>query len=127
MHIIASSILGVVFLAAGAAKLANHQRWSIEARELGVPGQLASLTPALPYVEIALGAALVAQIAPVVSASIALLLLAAFTMLIARVLAHGRRPSCACFGTWSARPLGRGHVVRNVVLMALALVALVTA
>lgn len=126
MHIITSSILGVVFLAAGATKLANHARWSTEARALGVPQQLDWSMPFLPYVEIALGAALVAQIAPVVFAGIALLLLAAFTLLIARVLAGGRRPSCACFGTWSARPLGRGHIVRNVALMALAIVALVT-
>ena len=38
-------------------------------------------------------------------------------------LAEGRRPPCACFGALSRRPVGPGSVVRNVVLIALALLA----
>jgi hypothetical protein len=41
-----------------------------------------------------------------------------------RHLVAGRRPECACFGAWSAKPIGVGHVVRNGVLLALAVLAL---
>ena len=47
-----------------------------------------------------------------------------FTGLIARRLAQGRHPPCACFGAWSAKPLGPGHLVRNGVLIVLAVVTI---
>jgi hypothetical protein len=47
-----------------------------------------------------------------------------FTVQILRQLRRGRHPMCACFGAWSAKPLGATHVARNVALMALALVAI---
>ena len=50
-------------------------------------------------------------------------LLGAFTVLLVVRLAQGRRPPCACFGAWSTRPVGFGSVARNVVLIALALLA----
>jgi hypothetical protein len=55
---------------------------------------------------------------------VALLVLVGFTVLILRRLAEGRRPPCACFGAWSTKPLGRGHVVRNLCFIGLAVVAL---
>jgi hypothetical protein len=45
----------------------------------------------------------------------AVLILAAFTTVIVRSLRRGTRASCHCFGP-SARPLGPGHVTRNVAL-----------
>jgi hypothetical protein len=45
-------------------------------------------------------------------------------VLILRRLAEGQRPPCACFGAWSTKPLGRGHVVRNLGFIGLAVVAL---
>ncbi|MER5826555.1 MauE/DoxX family redox-associated membrane protein [Streptomyces mirabilis] len=48
-----------------------------------------------------------------------LLLLAAFTTGIVRALRSGTKASCACFGV-STAPIGRRHVVRNTVLLALA-------
>ncbi|MFE4623618.1 MauE/DoxX family redox-associated membrane protein [Streptomyces mirabilis] len=47
------------------------------------------------------------------------LLLAAFTTGIVRTLRSGTKASCACFGA-STAPIGRRHVVRNTVLLALA-------
>jgi hypothetical protein len=43
--------------------------------------------------------------------------------LLAVRLKEGRRPPCACFGPWSARPIGPGSIARNVALIALALLA----
>ena len=48
----------------------------------------------------------------------------AFSILIARQLVDGRHPPCACFGAWSHRPLSGAHLVRNAVLVAVAVVAL---
>ena len=55
---------------------------------------------------------------------VALFVLVAFTALIVRRLAQGQHPPCACFGAWSAKPLGWSHVARNVVLMVIAVVAM---
>ncbi|MET7724682.1 MauE/DoxX family redox-associated membrane protein [Streptomyces mirabilis] len=55
-----------------------------------------------------------------------LLLLAAFTTGIVRALRSGTKASCACFGV-STAPIGRRHVVRNTVLLALAAFGLAAA
>jgi hypothetical protein len=98
--------------------------WPEQARGLGAPPVV---VPVLPWVEIVLGAVLVMQLAPVAAAALALVVLFAFTVLIARRLSQGRHPPCACFGAWSAKPLGVGHVLRNVGFMVLAVAALIAA
>ena len=87
-------------------------------------GAPAVVIPVLPWFEIALGAVLVVQAARVAAAVVALIVLVAFTALIVRRLAQGQHPPCACFGAWSAKPLGWSHVVRNVALMVVAVVAI---
>ena len=119
---ISSVIVGAVFCVAGASKIASGQRWPIDAVALGTPDVL---VPIVPWFEILLGAFLVAHIAPAITGIIALLLLAVFTFLIVRQLRLGHRPVCACFGAGSSRPLGPEHVVRNFILMALALLTVV--
>jgi uncharacterized membrane protein YphA (DoxX/SURF4 family) len=119
--LVASILLGVVFLASGASKIAAGPAWPEQARGLGAPS---FVVPLLPWFEIVLGAVLVMQLAPVLAAAIALVVLVGFTALIVRRLAQGQHPPCACFGTWSTKPLGRGHVLRNVGFIVLAVVAL---
>jgi hypothetical protein len=121
---LASVLLGIAFLVAGGSKLAAGVAWPEQARGLGAPSLV---VPALPWLELALGAALVVQLVPVVAGTLAIVLLGAFTALIVRRLAQGRHPPCACFGAWSAKPLGWGHVARNLVLVALAVVTVATA
>jgi uncharacterized membrane protein YphA (DoxX/SURF4 family) len=111
--LVASILLGLVFLVSGASKLAAGPGWPEQARGLGAPS---FVVPVLPWFEIVLG--------PTLAAVTALLVLVGFTVLILRRLAEGRRPPCACFGAWSTKPLGRGHVVRNLGFIALAVVAL---
>ncbi|MGE5211694.1 MAG: MauE/DoxX family redox-associated membrane protein [Acidobacteriota bacterium] len=117
---VASILLGAVFLVSGASKIAAGPAWPAQAQELGAPTMLVRV---LPWFEIVLGAVLVVQVARTVAAVVALVVLGAFTTLIVRRLAQGRHPPCACFGAWSAKPLGPGHVVRNVGFMALAVLA----
>jgi uncharacterized membrane protein YphA (DoxX/SURF4 family) len=117
---VAAIILGLAFLVAGVSKLAAGRRWPAMAAEMGVPARVAI---AVPWLELALGGTLVARLAMPVPAVAAIVVLAAFTVVIVRRLAAGDRPPCACFGAWSARPLGRGHVARNAALIALAVAA----
>lgn len=119
--LVASILLGVVFLVSGGSKLASGSAWPEQARGLGAPS---FVVPVLPWFEIVLGAVLVTQLVPTFAAAAALLVLAAFTVLILRRLAEGQRPPCACFGAWSAKPLGRGHVIRNLCFIGLAVGAL---
>jgi uncharacterized membrane protein YphA (DoxX/SURF4 family) len=119
--LVASIVLGLVFLVSGGSKIAAGPAWPEQAAGLGAP---AIAVPVLPWVEIALGAILVMQVAPVIAAAAALGVLAAFTALIVRRLSQGRHPPCACFGAWSAKPLGAGHVARNAGFMVLGVLAL---
>lgn len=119
--IVASVVVGLAFLFAGASKVAAGRQWPVTAREMGAP---AFVIPVVPWVEIAVGASLVAQLAVPIPALAAAALLVAFTALIVVRLSGGDRPSCACFGAWSAEPIGRIHVIRNGVLFALAVLAM---
>ena len=119
--LVASILLGVVFLVSGGSKIAAGPAWPEQARGLGAPS---FVVPLLPWFEIVLGAVLVMQLAPVLAAAVALVVLVGFTALIVRRLSQGQHPPCACFGTWSTKPLGRGHVLRNVGFIVLAVVAL---
>jgi uncharacterized membrane protein YphA (DoxX/SURF4 family) len=96
--------------------------WPAAASALGAPSWTAA---PLPWVEIGLGAVLVAGVARPFAAALAAALLVAFTVLLCLNLAHGRRPPCACFGSRSRSPISARTVVRNLVLLALATVALV--
>jgi uncharacterized membrane protein YphA (DoxX/SURF4 family) len=118
---VASVLLGLAFLVAGASKIAAGPGWPEQARGLGAP---AVVIPVVPWVEIVLGALLVTQIARRAAALAACVLLVVFTGLLVVRLAQGRRPPCACFGAWSSRPIGPGHLARNAALAALGVIAL---
>lgn len=116
--ILASVALGVTFLVAGAAKVVSGPLWTVNARALGAPRVV---IPAVPWLEIVIGALLCAQIARVPMALAAAALLVAFTALLLMRLVHGEHPVCSCFGTWRATPLGWRHVARNIALIGIAL------
>lgn len=120
---VAAIVLGLAFLLAGGSKLAAGPAWPQQARELGAP---AFVVPVLPWLEVAIGAALVVQLAEPIPAAGALVLLVAFSVLISVRLAQGRRPVCACFGAWSATPIGPAHLIRNGALIALGVLVLAT-
>jgi len=119
--VVASVVVGIAFLVAGASKVAAGRQWPATARAMGAPVFTIAF---VPWVELAVGAALVAQLAVPYPAVAALVLLLAFTALIAVRLSGDERPACACFGAWSAEPVGSVHVIRNAVLMALAVLAM---
>lgn len=116
----AAILVGAAFLVAGGAKIAAGAAWPAQAADLGAP---AFVVPFVPWLEILVGAALCAQLARPVTGAVAAAMMVAFSALLVLRLAQGRRPPCACFGSWSAKPLGWKHLVRNAALLALALVA----
>ena len=117
----ASIVVGLAFLVAGGSKLAAGRSWPAQAAALGAP---ASLIPAVPWAELVIGASLVLQLGRPVAALAAIVLIVAFSGLIGLRLSQGRRPPCACFGAWSATPIGASHLLRNGVLLVLAVAAL---
>jgi uncharacterized membrane protein YphA (DoxX/SURF4 family) len=121
LGVVAAVGLGAVFVIAGAAKIALGAAWPAQARAMGAPMPIATIVPA---VELVVGAALVTRVAMPLPAVAAIVLLVAFSVLIARQLFDGRHPPCACFGAWSHRPLSGAHLVRNAVMILVAIVAL---
>jgi uncharacterized membrane protein YphA (DoxX/SURF4 family) len=117
--VIASVLLGAVFVVSGITKVAAMQRWRSQAADLGVHSSVAG---ALPVAELAIGALLIAQIARRPLAIVAGALLAAFTALLVVRLSQGRRPPCACFGTLSSKPVSWASVTRNAAFIILAAV-----
>jgi hypothetical protein len=122
LGVIASIILGGVMCVAGGSKIAMGDRWPVEAQALGAPKTIA---PIVPWFEIALGALLIVQLKPEVVGALSVALLVAFTLLIMRQLQKGERPVCACFGSWSSKPLSWNHVARNAGFIALAAITIV--
>ncbi len=118
--VVAAVLLGAAFVLAGASKLAAGSGWSTQAAGLGAPAW--SIRP-LPWVELVLGAVLISNLMRRPAAIAALVVLLVFSSLVIARLREGRHPPCACFGAWSARPLGPGHLVRNGALVVLAVVA----
>jgi uncharacterized membrane protein YphA (DoxX/SURF4 family) len=118
---LAAIVVGAVFVIAAVSKMVAGTTWVAQARELGAPTPVAT---AVPGIELVVGALLVAGIGHPAPAVGAAALLVVFSVAIARQLVDGRHPPCACFGAWSQRPLGEGHLVRNAGLFVLALVAI---
>lgn len=126
LNLLAAILLGGAMVAAGAAKVAARAAWPLQAREMGAPGWV---IPVLPWLELALGAAVIVGTGEVRRGAAvgAMVLLGAFSVQILRILSRGQRPVCACFGSWSARPLGPRHLGRNAGLLLCGLVVLITA
>lgn len=115
-----SLVLGLVFIWAGASKLADGAGTSASFSALRLP------TPSLfaavvPVVELGLGGALVTGVPAAAVATIALL--AAFSAVLGAALARGEQVVCGCFGAGGAEAVTGLDLVRNLLLAALALVA----
>jgi uncharacterized membrane protein YphA (DoxX/SURF4 family) len=117
---IAEMALGIVFVVAGASKVARGREWPVQAAELGAPRHVAL---AVPWWEMTVGALLVAGLGSPWAAIAALVTLIGFTAAIVVQLRRDRHPQCACFGAWSTAPLGGRHVARNAGFAALAVLA----
>ena len=110
--------LAAVFLVSGVAKLLDPDGTREAFAGFGVPAALHRVgTFALPLAELVIAVALVPLGSAWVAAIGATALMAAFTAVVIRAMASGRRPDCHCFGQLSAQPIGWTTVARNVVLL----------
>ena len=121
---LSSAAVGAVFVYAGVSKLLSGREWPRSAARLGVVAPLAYV---VMIAEVVIGLGMVLgdgwRTGFLVAAAV---LLVAFTLLLSKHLRAGHRPPCACFGGTSQRPIGARDVVRNVSLLALVFVAILS-
>lgn len=108
--------VGVVLLLAGAFKL-RQPTWRGTSTTFGAP---AWAVPLVPWVELVLGALLVAQVGGRWPALPATVLLALFWWVVRTRVRRGDATPCGCFGQTSAQPVGPRTVRRNAALTVLA-------
>ena len=121
LGVIASILVGIAFLVAGGSKLAAGPAWPAMARDLGAPDAAA---PVVPWLELAIGAARRRAARRPRTGGCSARPPRRVQRVIAIRLREGKRPACACFGAWSAKPIGAGHLARNAGLAALAVLML---
>lgn len=119
---VACVAVGLVLLVAGAAKL-RQPAWPATAAAFGAPRWLAT---SLPWTEVAVGALLVTAVGLPWTALVAAGLVVGFTSMVALRLLIGRAVPCGCFGETSTRPVGVDTLVRNLVLLATTIAAVLT-
>ena len=124
--LIARVALAITFAISAVAKIRDADGARQAVRDFGVPASVAPLVAtSLAPLELASAALLLTTDVGVTAGGLlALGLLAAFTVGIVTNLLRGKRVDCHCFGAMSTKPLSWWSVVRNSVMMALALVVL---
>jgi uncharacterized membrane protein YphA (DoxX/SURF4 family) len=118
---VAPVLLALVLAASAGAKLATRSATGDSFATLGLPAPRA-LATLVPLVELLTAVALVAV--PRIGGVVALVLLAAFSVFLARRIAQGSEAPCACFGQTRRRPVSPADLARNAVLAALAAVTI---
>ncbi|MEC3957955.1 MauE/DoxX family redox-associated membrane protein [Nocardia sp. CDC153] len=114
-------VLAVVFGLSAWGKFADASGTRKAVGEFGIPlSWVPTVAWGLPTVEAAVAVTIVLPWTAAGAGLIAILLLGMFTGAVVRLLRHGKRPVCSCFGAASAAPVGRGTVIRNIALIALA-------
>lgn len=123
MSFVFAVIVAAVFVYAGVAKFATFNNWTFQARALGAPDPFVVL---VPLAEIALAVFLVGGWWFVQTVIAGMLLLSSFTILLLVRLRDPERQPCSCFGATSQRPMSWLDVFRNVLLITLLAVAVLT-
>lgn len=129
--LMATLAIVAVLATSGVAKVRDPLAAASGFDQLRVPDALARpwMRTALPWVEIGLAAALLVLPFPasVLVASLALLLMLAYLVLVARALGSGEEADCNCFGSLTSGRVTRWTLARNVTLTVLAVGALLDA
>lgn len=117
---VAAVVLAATFAVAAVAKLCDPAGTARGFADLGVPHPWV-VARTVPLVECAVGVTLL--VVPVVGAALATVVLAAFTVFLVDRLRSGVRAACSCFGGARRHQLTVADPVRNVFLVAVALLA----
>jgi uncharacterized membrane protein YphA (DoxX/SURF4 family) len=124
--LIARLVLAAVFAVAAWGKLSDPTGTRHAVLEFGVPAQLAGVVGFLvPLAELVVACLLLLPGSAVFGAIGALVLLALFTVTIGAALARGAHPDCHCFGQVRTKAVSARTVIRNVLLMGVAVFVLV--
>src|SRR4051794_32444534 len=119
---VALVVVSCVLAVAGLSKVRDTSRTMISFQALGLPDALVPpLAFAVPIVELVLAVALWIPPLRVPAAVAAALLFAAFTGVVANTLRLGRRVHCGCFGDLGRSEITIWTLVRNVALVAAAI------
>ncbi len=122
--VLARFALATLFALAGTAKLASRDATREAIVAFGLPRRFVPAAAfVLPTAELSLSAALFLPAAARWGAVGAITLLALFSLLIGASLARGRHPDCNCFGRLGAARVGWRSLLRNVALLAVAVIA----
>ena len=119
----AAVALAAIFAIAATAKLRDVSATERDFVGLGIP-RASFFARFIPLAELSIVALLL--IVPPAGAIAALVSLAFFTTFLIGRLRAGVRAPCACFGSSRAQPISARDVIRNLLLMALAVVCLAT-
>jgi uncharacterized membrane protein YphA (DoxX/SURF4 family) len=119
----AAVALAAIFAIAAVAKLRDVSATESDFAGLGIP-RASFFARFVPIAELSIVALLL--IVPPAGAIAALVSLAFFTTFLIGRLRAGVRAPCACFGSSRAQPISVRDVIRNLLLMALAVVSLAT-
>ncbi len=120
----AAIIVAVVFCWSGISKLRNVDAAQQAATALIDAALPRAVAPALIGVELLTSVLCLVPKTRTIGAAAAVALLSIFTVLLARSLRQGRKPTCFCFGSVSAAPISWLDVARNIALAAIAAVVL---
>jgi hypothetical protein len=114
-------VLALIFVTAGAAKLADRDEMRAAVNAFDFRGRLVSSAAlVLPPCEVALAIGLVIPTTARLSAAFAAALLLAFAGVLGVSLARGNSPECRCFGRLHTGKASWGSVLRNLSLASLA-------
>lgn len=127
LHLTSVGALAAVLITSGVLKLRDRSgtREAVTGFSIIPAALVVPIAMFLPVVEVGLGLALLVVWGRLfaVAALLSLALMTAFAVVVGVSLARGERPTCHCFGEASSEPISTGTVVRNVALVAVALVA----
>ncbi|MEX2552686.1 MAG: MauE/DoxX family redox-associated membrane protein [Actinomycetota bacterium] len=114
---LSAAVLACVFAWAGSSKLRHGDRAADAFRAMGLPAPM-KLGRAVALVELTL--ALLLLTTPFMGGLLALIVLAAFTIVLGRTIRSGEGVQCGCFGTSRQKPVSWVELVRNLLLAMLA-------
>ncbi|MBS1895099.1 MAG: TlpA family protein disulfide reductase [Actinobacteria bacterium] len=110
--------LAAVFALAAVTKLGRRSRTEAALASFGVPPAFRPTVAAtLPLAELAVAVALLPAASVPYAAVAATLMLAAFTLAVARVLHRGERVECNCFGSLGSDEVSRSTLLRDLALL----------
>jgi uncharacterized membrane protein YphA (DoxX/SURF4 family) len=117
---------GLVWLVAGAAKIADleHFRVQVEAYRLVPDGFEAAFAYALPFLEVGIGLYLIVGLFVRSTAALSCVLMALFVVAMVQARLRGLVLDCGCFGALARQPIG-WTIARDVVLGVPGLVMLI--